>query len=229
MEKIIEEWRPVKGFEGLYEVSNLGKVRSLDKVGSKGVFNIKSVLRVGSSYYELQLRKNNKLFTPRLHAVVANAFCEKPISDNRLCVDHIDCNKKNNKASNLEWVTYKENARRASLNGLLKVSIGEDSHKSILSKDQVSEIITCYNNGEKMKDLRIRFNVSKMCIYGILSRKNWNKVDLPKITKKTNYFKNIDPEIIGKIRTLLSLNTPKLKIQELTGICRKSSIYKHLQ
>ena len=98
-----EIWKPVKDYETRYEVSNFGNVRNA-KSGKtlKGAKNKRG-------YIHVFLRKNGKGTTKTVHRLVAEAFVPNP----RGCseVNHIDENKQNNKADNLEWVTHLENSR----------------------------------------------------------------------------------------------------------------------
>ena len=108
-----EIWKDVVGFEGLYEVSNFGKVHSLRKNVPKEKmltpFNNDGYLRV-------TLRVNEKSHNMLVHRMVATAFIENP--EGKECVNHIDGNKKNNCVSNLEWATKSENTRHAIRLGL---------------------------------------------------------------------------------------------------------------
>lgn len=95
-----EVWKPIFGYE-TYQISNYGRVKN--KFGM-----IKTMVNVLSGYSEVSLTKNNKRHTIRLHRLVAHAFCEG-YSEEKCCVNHIDGNIQNNKASNLEWCSYSEN------------------------------------------------------------------------------------------------------------------------
>lgn len=113
-----EMWRPIRGYENLYEVSNLGKVRSLDRlVNSKcrstrlAKGRIVSLSKVRGGYLQVDLWKDNKQTKLRVHRLVASAFpeiCGEYV--NGLEVDHLDTNPSNNKATNLRWCTHKENS-----------------------------------------------------------------------------------------------------------------------
>lgn len=110
-----EIWKSVKGYEELYEVSNLGNVRSLDRV-IKSRHN-GTTIRKGrvlipfyeekKGYYQVRLSKNGKNKTFRIHRLVALAFLENPF--NCTDVNHKDEVKTNNKVDNLEWCTRKYN------------------------------------------------------------------------------------------------------------------------
>ena len=97
-----EIWLPVAGYEGLYEVSNLGNVRSLYRYKKQLKWNIS---RNGYATVELFKQKEGKRLL--VHRIVAAAFVNNPL--NLPQVNHIDENKINNSASNLEWVTAKDN------------------------------------------------------------------------------------------------------------------------
>lgn len=102
-----EEWKDVKGFEGLYQVSNLGRVKSLDgKSNHRGEIILKPITdKYG--YYRVHLYKNAKLKTALIHRLVTQAFIPNP--DDLPCVNHKDENKLNNNVSNLEWCDNKYN------------------------------------------------------------------------------------------------------------------------
>jgi hypothetical protein len=108
-----EKWKPVKGFEGLYEVSNLGRVRSLERitVGINGrEYKSKGKeLKIFSNkgYCYVNLFRNGKINSLKVHRLVAEAFIPNPL--NKPQVDHIDTNKNNNSTDNLRWATHAEN------------------------------------------------------------------------------------------------------------------------
>ena len=106
-----EVWKPVKGYEGLYEVSNIGRVKSLDKYvqnNSKLQHRPERILKPGGkSYSVVALCKEGKISGKTVHRLVAEAFIPNP--ENKPQIDHIDTNPKNNHVSNLRWVTRSEN------------------------------------------------------------------------------------------------------------------------
>lgn len=104
-----EIWKPCKDYEGLYEVSNLGRVRSCDKMvwnGRTYYFKkgeLKAPKHRKDGYLTVSLYKNNVGKQVRIHRLVAFAFIENENPDLYKDVNHIDCNRSNNEATNLEW------------------------------------------------------------------------------------------------------------------------------
>ncbi len=118
-----EIWKDVVGYEGLYQVSNLGRVKSLNHVrknGKSGEYmqrgKILQNLTSCCKYYQVGLSKNGRVKLLTVHRLVAEAFIHNP--DNKPQVNHIDGNKLNNCIDNLEWCTRSENQLRAWKNGL---------------------------------------------------------------------------------------------------------------
>ena len=113
-----EVWMPVSGYEDAYEVSNKGKVRSLDRQITTGRIKGKELTQtlLPCGYLEVSLWSGNKGKHKRVHRLVAAAFCEKKSGHDD--VNHKDGNKLNNCADNLEWCTRSENMLHAYRMGL---------------------------------------------------------------------------------------------------------------
>lgn len=112
-----EEWRPIKGYEGLYEVSNMGRVKSLH--ASQEI--ILKQAECTNGYMEVKLSKDGTKNMKLVHRLVAIAFIKNP--NNYECVNHKDGNKKNNTVGNLEWCTVKENTHHAIKTGLTNLTV----------------------------------------------------------------------------------------------------------
>lgn len=112
-----EMWKDVKGFEGWYQVSNLGNVRRIAPVnGSPRCKNLKPWINTrGYSYVTLNVHCKKTVF--RLHRLVAEHFIGNP-NKTKTDINHIDGNKRNNAAANLEWCTRSENMVHAIKTGL---------------------------------------------------------------------------------------------------------------
>ena len=101
-----EEWRDIEGYEGLYQVSNLGRVKSLNYNHTKSEKILKSSIE-GRGYKTVTLYKNGIQKTYKIHKLVAQHFIPNP--DNLMCINHKDENKLNNNVENLEWCTTRYN------------------------------------------------------------------------------------------------------------------------
>jgi len=118
----MEKWKDIKGYEELYQVSDLGRIRRKNAYvkTSKGKrFCEGRILKLNlkkNGYLSVDLSKENRVKTISVHKLVAVAFCEN--FNNGSEIDHINCNKQDNRACNLEWVTPRENKDRALQNHL---------------------------------------------------------------------------------------------------------------
>ena len=106
-----EEWRPIKGYEGLYEVSNLGRIKRLP-LGKQWPYrqthnNIRRLKKSNRGYLVVNLSKQNKVKFYAVHRLVAAAFI--PNTGNLPQINHKDENKTNNRVENLEWCNAKYN------------------------------------------------------------------------------------------------------------------------
>lgn len=110
-----EEWKPVKGYEGLYEISSIGEVKSIF-YGKKPRMLKKS--KTSTGYYKVELYKNKKRRSLKVHRLVAIAFILN--TNDKPNINHIDGNPLNNNATNLEWCTQRENIIHAYSIGLRK-------------------------------------------------------------------------------------------------------------
>lgn len=119
----MEKWKPIKNFEGLYEVSDKGNVRSLDRTvlksdGRKQRFKGKTLVpaKNNGGYLHVDLRNCGKRKIARVNRLVADAFIDNKY--NKPQVNHIDGDKTNNHVNNLEWCTSSENVKHAVKTGL---------------------------------------------------------------------------------------------------------------
>lgn len=131
-----EEWKDIQGYEGLYQVSNLGNIKSLSNKSNhkRAKYLIQNKNKGG--YKKVYLYKNHKRECYSVHRLVAKMFIPNPM--NKKEVNHIDCNKENNCVNNLEWCTRKENHLHKCLNGL-------NSTKEAVEKNE-KPIILINNN-----------------------------------------------------------------------------------
>lgn len=119
MDNIQEIWKDIDGFEGLYEISNKGRVKTLKpRRGMKSKEGLIAVTHDSWGYPRVLIYKDKKVHAKRIHRLVAINFIPNPL--NKVSVNHIDGNKLNNHVDNLEWSTWKENSDHAVMTGLNK-------------------------------------------------------------------------------------------------------------
>lgn len=180
---MIEEWRPIKGFENYYCVSNTGKIKSLPRI----VVNSRSIphkirerilkpVFSGRDYHAVTMynSKENICLKTYIHRIVANAFLPNP--ENLPQVNHKDGDKANNSVSNLEWVTSSENMTHA-INKKLIDNRGESCKTTNLTDEKVIKIrklaeTEIFDFGE----IGELFKISRTQVYNIVKRKNWTHI-----------------------------------------------------
>lgn len=117
MERRDEEWRNIPGYEGLYQVSNIGRIRSLDRLvmkwnGMRIVHSqIISQIRSGNGYMSVTLSRDGKKHQVTVHRLVAISFLDNP--NNLPTINHKNGIRDDNRVDNLEWCSYSENNKHA--------------------------------------------------------------------------------------------------------------------
>ena len=158
-----EIWHWVKGYENIYQISNLARVKSFQK----GKVKILQPILNNSGYLSVRLYKNGKSKVLKVHRLVAENFIPNP--KNKPEVDHIDGCKINNAVENLRWVTSSENTQAALETGALKT--GSENPNSKLTADDVKYIRSVYKECDEefgAKALAKKFNISYDTIYNII-------------------------------------------------------------
>jgi len=159
-----EIWKEIEGYDGYYEVSNYGRIKANYKYRPSRILKGS----INNCYLTVGLYKNKKSKTIKIHRLVALHFLQT-IKDKPF-VNHIDCDKMNNKASNLEWCDSFENMKHASINGLMNPIIGEKHYKTKLKEEDVLNIrSSCL----PQKELSLLYGVGVSTISMIKKRKNW--------------------------------------------------------
>ena len=157
-----EIWKDIKDYEGLYQVSNLGKIKSL----SRKIFNGKNyyiskekILKPGKNhqgYLQLTLHNNNIKKNIRINRIVAQTFLENP--NNYPEVNHKDENKLNNQVDNLEWCTHKYNSNY----GTGRKRAG-DNHKKKIICITTGEVFNSITEAINKYDLSTCGQIAKCC------------------------------------------------------------------
>ena len=170
---MIELWKDIKNYEGLYKISNQGRVKSLHlRTNNLKKGNIIKQRENINGYLIIGLTKNNKQKTLRVHRLVATEF--KPNQENKPCVNHIDGNKLNNNDWNIEWCTYSENHIHAYKNNLMNRK-GEAHNNSKLKNEDIVFII---KSKMTSKELSKKFSINQNYITQIKRRKRWKHLNL---------------------------------------------------
>lgn len=168
-----EIWKPIKGYEGFYEISSLGRVKSLlRKMKSKN--NSYAILKERilkqdnvKGYLRVTLSLNNKTKRITTHRLVAKSFIENKTK--KTCVNHIDGDKKNNTLSNLEWVSYSENELHSynfldKINPIRKL---KDKDVKYIRENHIKGV------GGNIKYLADFFEVNVTTIYNVINFKHY--------------------------------------------------------
>lgn len=182
---MIELYKEIEGFEGVYEVSNIGNVRRIGKDLPLRPLPLKN------KYMRVDLSKNGIAVHKSVHRLVAQAFIANPL--NLSSVNHKDLDKSNNSSDNLEWCSCKQNSEHASNND--RFLSEEEHHSNILKRSEVLDILSMSNMSSRA--IGKLFGVSKTTILNIRNNKRWVK-----FLSKRNVL--VNTEIINKSNVLLT-------------------------
>lgn len=170
----IEEWKPVPGYEGLYEVSNHGRVRSLPRNGTAPEVKIRKTQITKAGYEIVHLSKDNAAKAISVHTLVLTAFIG-PKPDKMEC-RHLDGCRTNNKADNLAWGTKQQNMSDQIKHGT--IARGERCGHAKLTLEQVQQARSMIQAGMTHKAVSKLFNVSRPTITNLWSGRNWQHIPI---------------------------------------------------
>ena len=181
-EAIMKEiWKDIPGYENIYQISNLGRIKSLDRIIiCKNKKNIKrgKILKVeivNNGYERIQLHKNNKCKRYKMHRLVAQAFISNP--EKKPYVNHKNGIKNDNRVINLEWCTQSENILHAYKTGLRRSLKGENHGRALLTRKDVLNIRYILKNKEITSiEIAKRYNISVKAIDHIKHRRTWKHI-----------------------------------------------------
>lgn len=156
----MEIWKPIPKYSN-YEISNYGNIRKLGKLLNIGIDS--------NGYKRINLQKQGKQTTFRLHKLLALVFIENP--NNYKIINHKDGNKLNNDLNNLEWCTHSHNTKEAFRLGLMVGNKAEKHGRAILNKEKVSKI---RNNEIDFKTAKSEYNISKTQFYRVKKGIGWD-------------------------------------------------------
>ena len=176
-----EIWKDIEGYEGLYQVSNLGRVKSVGRNVRKWnhfSYQPEKFLKQCEDTYGycvVGLYKEKKLRVFKVHRLVANEFVDNP--KNKETVNHINGNKHDNAASNLEWLTDAENKQHAFATGLTggKHFYNNKRSKPVLKYDMEMQLVKKYPSiREAERDTGIQSSLISSCFKGKCKRAGQN-------------------------------------------------------
>jgi len=156
-----EIWKDIVGYEGLYQVSNLGRVKHLERIGRREKIIKERILRPGKSskgYYVVSLCKEANRKTYQVHRLVAKTFIDN--EQGKPQVNHKDEDKTNNNVTNLEWVTAKEN-----------INYGSRTTRTSKSKSKRIKVIyqdDTYEFWDSATEFEKSFGIGRGCINNVL-------------------------------------------------------------
>ena len=169
-----EQWSDVVGYEGRYQVSNFGRVKSF--------WNARETIRKNGKNYKgysvVKLNKNNQGGSVLVHVLVARAFLPKP--EDKSEINHHIADKENNCVFNLQWMTHIENMHHASKMGLLKNKDGLKAPHAKLKKDDVLYIRKHFikgNNEFGAHALSRKFNITPSSVLDVINYRTYKDVD----------------------------------------------------
>lgn len=177
-----EIWKDIKNYEGLYQISNFGNVKSLARSIDCGKFirNVKEKLlkqsKNSSGYLHVTFSKNNKLKTFTVHKLIMNTF----IGDSNLTINHKDCNKENNNINNLEYITNEDNLKHAHKNKLINYRKGINHHCTRISLTNLNKIYKMAMEGIPHKIIAEKFNIAISTVSTIKTKKSYRKGEIIK-------------------------------------------------
>lgn len=192
-----EIWKDIEGYEGCYQVSSLGRIKSLSRKkplrNGHFCYSTEKILNQSDRRgYACVVLSKTKAKPFSVHRLVANAFV--PNTENKKTVNHKNGDKKDNRVSNLEWATQSEQQLHASSIGLRNKARGSNSNLSKLTESDIKEIFNLYNSGKYyIKQIADRYKVGVNAISSILNNYTWGHLGFKKnkkIDHKNNRFNN---------------------------------------
>ena len=167
-----EKWTPAVGYEGIYEASDAGRIRSARTMTNTFQGKILSSVPNSRDYQQVSLYKNGTKKSIRVHRIIMESFIG-PRPDGKQ-INHIDGDRKNNRLDNLEYVTQSENMLHAYRIGLQLPVWGEAHGQGKLTEENVHEIRRLILEGMPQRLIAIRFNVCQQMISMIATKKRWH-------------------------------------------------------
>jgi transposase len=232
----VEEWRDVVGFEGLYQASSLGRIKSVQRtIAVKGHWQTSKTVcerivsqtqnrPTGGNYVRcmVKISKNGHQYSRSVHRLVAEAFLDNPL--NLPCVLHRDDNALNNCVSNLEWGTIKENVRQAAER--CRMPYGEHHFAALLNDVQRRDAYDQLASGVAVIDVAARFGVSHQTICDLKHGKikGYPMLDVPRLFARGSRSRRakLNEEQALEIKQMLAAGVRQASIAEQFGVAKST-------
>lgn len=234
---MIEQWKDIKGYEGYYQVSNTGKVRSLERIIKAYIKSQEYVTLKGRElkislttrrYPYVALTIDNKPKKYSVHRLMAEAFIPNP--DNKPQVNHKDGNKLNfTDLNNLEWCTASENSQHAVNTGLLKCTVGDKNPKCKYTDEQIKEIFRLNQEGFSGVEISDKLLIPKTSVLRYLNNKvkSYVKIDTSKTirTKGTCPTKISNKDMEYVIKSYINKEKSSQQLSKEFNVSRSTIYY----
>lgn len=167
-----EQLRMIPGYEGLYAVSNYGKIQRLAAGNQTYIGKVlKPIINKKTGYPYVKLCNRGKTTKVQLHILVANLFLDPPANP-AFIVNHKDGNKENPAYTNLEWISRSDNAKHAIKTGLQRLCFGEKNGASKLKFREVQDIRQAFASGRlSQKEIAQKYGISVVYVSNLINKK----------------------------------------------------------
>lgn len=177
-----EEWMPVLGHEGIYEVSNFGRVRSLARFVARGTNHLTITGRllspapnIDTKYHEVRLSKDGRSVMRKVSILVCEAFHgPRPFGKHAA---HRNGNRSDDRTENVQWLTPRENAADKVLHGTQ--TFGEDHHNAVMTERQVHETRRLRRLGMTYQAIADRLSVTFEMVRCVIVGRSWSHLKEP--------------------------------------------------
>lgn len=168
----MEEWKDIEGYNGVYQVSSLGNVRTFSRWPGKGRLLKPQTTKKGYRSVRLYCGASFKFIT--IHRLVAKAFIIN--TELKPQVNHINGNRADNRVENLEWVTGSENVQHSIKN--FGKYFGEAHSKALIKESQVIEMRKLHAEKMPVRDIATKFNINWNTLRTILYGYKWKRTQM---------------------------------------------------